>query len=272
MADLRDHEWAFTLEQVPVGILIVNSQEKIAFINSRMEMVLSATPKQFQGQHISTLPVVLPEETPPEQQLDLKVGDETRTFSVHVVPLSDEHRLYLWEDLTELLRLKAENRRCREELAMLVTRDPETGLPNRRAILQSLEPLISRSRRYENPLSVLQLVIDPPEQLDQTFGEGAGRKAIIAVAQLLRDQMRWADLIGRSQTDAFVVILPETPAEAARRLGEKIMNRVAAMDIVTAAGKTFRIRCTAGSAGWEKGDNATSLLKRASQQRLDTTT
>lgn len=106
--------------------------------------------------------------------------------------------------------------------------------------LAFLEYEASRCRRYGKALSLLVLRLEPATpEIEQ------------AMAVHLRERLRWADLIGRDGRGEFVVILPETGAEALPALGAKLL--------VGAPGSTLHL----GQACWRRGDDALRLLRRA---------
>lgn len=97
--------------------------------------------------------------------------------------------------------------------------DPVTGLPGRLSIARVLDAELSRSRRYENPLSAL-LIKATPADGDPT---GAHGQALIRrTAQLVREQIRWVDKVGLWGPEELLLILPETPRESAEQLASKI--------------------------------------------------
>ncbi|NNM01377.1 MAG: diguanylate cyclase, partial [Gammaproteobacteria bacterium] len=97
--------------------------------------------------------------------------------------------------------------------------DPVTGLPGRLSIARVLDAELSRSRRYENPLSAL-LIKASPSIGDATAAHG--QALIRRTAQLVREQIRWVDKVGLWGPDELLLILPETPRDAAEQLATKI--------------------------------------------------
>jgi diguanylate cyclase (GGDEF)-like protein len=157
--------------------------------------------------------------------------------------------------VTRETELVEENRKLRETVESLRMSDELTGLPNQRALKQQLELHVSRSRRYDNSLSVIHISFD----LDQPAATDA---VALALAQHLRDRLRWADLVAHWDEAEFVVILPETVEGKAREVGA---NLLAADDPVRITGDFSGIepRIAIGVAGWQKGDDSRTLLARA---------
>ena len=81
------------------------------------------------------------------------------------------------------------------------------------------------------------------------------------IARLLKDQLRWADLIGCSNEQDFILVLPETSAEASLQLIEKLRGLLDKLANDTLAGNV--IRTSVGVAGWRRNDSAEALISRA---------
>ncbi|HKK14451.1 MAG TPA: hypothetical protein VKA14_07290, partial [Gammaproteobacteria bacterium] len=79
-------------------------------------------------------------------------------------------------------------------------------------------------------------------------------------ARLLRDQLRWADLVAVTQAGDFVAALPETDAGDAAALAAKLAARVQELAV---EGAPIRVRY--GVSSWRRGDHAPTLLARAAQ-------
>ncbi len=130
--------------------------------------------------------------------------------------------------------------------------DVDTGLLNRRNVLQELNAQVSRSRRYGNVLSVLHLSL--PAALAPELRR--------SLAQALKATLRWVDIIGRWEDDALLVILPETSHEAASVLARKlreVMQQVLGDCVPN----------TVGVAQWARGEEATALVARAAAESCE---
>ena len=109
-----------------------------------------------------------------------------------------------------------------EELADRARTDTLTGLLNRRGIDEGLVRIAGRSRRREEPLTVLMIDLDRFKQVNDEHGHEAGDLVLKAFADCMRDALRAEDLYGRFGGDEFMVALtghdPEAGAAAAARL------------------------------------------------------
>lgn len=183
-----------------------------------------------------------------------------RHFEIVSISFDDEQGLQarLYVDITRQLELEHANGELDEQLRQNVLTDPTTGLLNRRGVMLALEPQVARSRRYNSPISVVMLEALCPQECDSIR---------LHIARLLKDQLRWADLIGYSDRQEFMLILPETTAEAAVRLADKLARRVQEMVERELDGLTVDTCC--GVTGWRRSDSAESLLGRAASALAD---
>lgn len=167
-------------------------------------------------------------------------------------------RLHCYTDVTENVHLTMENQRLQREVASLEITDPLTGFPNKKGLLHGLEMQVSRSRRYNNPLSLIQVRPQLAEPADEQINEAV----LLATANFLRNRMRWVDQVGRWNQDSFTVVLPETELAAAESVAQGIAN---SSDNLKIAGveTPLNVQLLVSVTGWQQGDDALTLVKRA---------
>ena len=167
-----------------------------------------------------------------------------------------------FSDVSELMKLKTECRNLKDQVDNITTTDSLTGLLNKRSLMQELEPQVSRSRRYNNPLSVIILRVD--DFTTKTHNVTPVTDQILtAVSFYLRDQMRWVDLVGRTGDNEFTLVLPETGEEDTKKLASKIESRLQNLSLPDSPEVMISVNATYGLASWQKGDDTTILLKKA---------
>ncbi len=119
-----------------------------------------------------------------------------------------------------------EHRRAEERVRNLALSDPLTGLANYRQVVEALETEIKRYGRTERPFVVLLLDLDGLKKINDAYGHIVGSRALCRLADMLRLYSREMDTAGRYGGDEFVLILPETDAEAARLVAQRITKRL----------------------------------------------
>ena len=142
------------------------------------------------------------------------------------------------------------------------TRDPLTGLGNRRLALERLSQENERHRRHHAPLSVLMLDLDRFKAVNDRWGHAAGDLVIAAAAQAITDELRGCDLGVRFGGEEFLVVLPDTPLDDATRVAERIRRRIGSLRIDTGE-VALEVTVSIGVACLQDGETVDSFIARA---------
>lgn len=113
-------------------------------------------------------------------------------------------------------------------LALLSRHDSLTNILNRRAFLELFQIEVTRQRRHNHALSLLMLDIDFFKSINDTYGHAAGDIVLIQLCETVQQLLRRSDVFGRIGGEEFVILLPQTPADSAFILAERIRESVAA--------------------------------------------
>ena len=106
--------------------------------------------------------------------------------------------------------------------------DGLTGIANRRRFDEALLREWRRCARSHLPVSLVMLDVDHFKAYNDHYGHQAGDECLRAVATLLDEQMkRPGDLVARYGGEEFICLLPETDAEGATRVAERLRETVA---------------------------------------------
>lgn len=116
----------------------------------------------------------------------------------------------------------------RRELEHEARQDALTELPNRRAILDALDAALEIARADAAPVGVVMIDVDDFKVINDRHGHAAGDAALRWLAQEMRAGLRQEELLGRIAGDEFLLVLPGSDAEQARRIAERLSSAVAA--------------------------------------------
>jgi diguanylate cyclase (GGDEF)-like protein len=113
-------------------------------------------------------------------------------------------------------------------LVTLATVDPLTGVLNRRALMETAAREMARSARTGRPPAVIAADIDRFKAVNDAFGHDGGDAVLRGFAETVRGCLRETDAFGRIGGEEFVAILPETGAQGALLVAERLRRAVAA--------------------------------------------
>jgi diguanylate cyclase (GGDEF)-like protein len=109
--------------------------------------------------------------------------------------------------------------------------DGLTGLPNKRAVQDSVKRMAAHASRTLAPLSAIVLDLDHFKKINDSFGHGRGDDVLAAVGAALSDTVRASDFVGRNGGEEFIVLLPDTDSERAALAAEKIRSTIAQISV-----------------------------------------
>lgn len=168
----------------------------------------------------------------------------------HPIPSDLVDRLRGVGALTEIAYTNALRHRDTETDA---TTDPLTGLANRRGFEQALERLGTRQ-----PFALLAIDIDNLKTVNDHHGHAAGDTLLVAVATAIASVARTGETLARTGGDEFVLLIPVATEDIPTRVGARMREAVAGLDLLTGP--------TSVSVGWALGaaaDEPDLVLERA---------
>ena len=149
------------------------------------------------------------------------------------------------------------------ELRRLSRHDALTDLLNRRAMEETLELQIQRSRRFGDTFTVMMLDLDHFKRINDQFGHAVGDLALKHVSSLLGGAMRDTDRLARFGGEEFVLLMANATLPQAQPLAERLRELVASTPLAH-ADKSVQLSVSIGIAQWHgAGEDASHLLLRA---------
>lgn len=120
----------------------------------------------------------------------------------------------------------------KQSLRTLSLLDGLTGIPNRRALDETLAHELHIAMRHKWPVSLLMIDIDYFKAYNDNYGHIAGDAALKKVAQILAKELpRSTDFVARYGGEEFVCILPDTSLNGAVNVGHSLLEQIRATNI-----------------------------------------
>jgi diguanylate cyclase (GGDEF)-like protein len=114
-----------------------------------------------------------------------------------------------------------------EEVSKRARTDPLTGLANRRHFDEQLRRVAAETDRFGGTCSLILLDLDHFKAVNDRYGHEGGDAALKHVAQVLSDAVRTVDLCARYGGEEIVILLPQTSAQGAAELADRLRQTIA---------------------------------------------
>jgi diguanylate cyclase (GGDEF)-like protein len=145
--------------------------------------------------------------------------------------------------------------------------DALTGLPNKRAVGDTLKRMLAQASRTLTPLSLIVLDLDHFKDINDRFGHPVGDQALAGVGAALRSALRDSDFAGRNGGEEFAVMLPATDSAGAILVAEKVRDAIAEIDL---PGVGVRMTASVGIASYPEHATSPERLERLADAALYT--
>jgi diguanylate cyclase (GGDEF)-like protein/PAS domain S-box-containing protein len=149
-----------------------------------------------------------------------------------------------------------------QELIDAALTDPLTGLHNRRGLEGRSEAIHFRPGGAPVTQVWIMVDIDHFKRVNDTYGHEAGDEVLKAVAEALRSTARGADIVARFGGEEFVLVLPDTSAELAVRIAERLRLAIEALS-TDVEGQVIRVTASFGVAQRAAQESQLEVLERA---------
>lgn len=148
------------------------------------------------------------------------------TIGTYTEGAFDEHDVKVFTRFAHLAGLAIENQRNFETVSDLAVRDGLTGAFNHRHLQEILGREIHRSDRYGTQVSLLMIDLDHFKRFNDRYGHPAGDQILRQTVAVIQEHLRASDMVFRYGGEEFSVLLPETGADDALTVAEKLRTAI----------------------------------------------
>lgn len=280
------------LSQLNTGVLILDSQHNIVFLNQFITRRADIQLAEVEGQLVYNVFADLPEAWL-RRKLDGVLALQAPAFSSweqrqyivklpHLRPVSSDSEYMaqncsmlpltapdgvsqyvclLIEDATDAYVYQHKLQQSMSRLELANRTDGLTGVYNRNYWQSQLEYETQRAARYQHPVSLLLFDLDKFKQLNDRYGHQGGDAVLIEMSAMITALLRDTDLLGRYGGEEFGIILPETNLACAQLVANRICAAVAAQEILF-NGQAIAVTISIGVASYTN-QTADELIQQA---------
>ena len=109
--------------------------------------------------------------------------------------------------------------------------DALTGLPNQRAVQDTIKRMVAQASRTISPLAALLVDLDHFKEINDLYGHDRGDEVLAAVGAAFKNIVRDSDFIGRYGGEEFLLLLPATSREGAIQVAEAVRHAIGAITL-----------------------------------------
>jgi len=204
--------------------------------------------------------------------LSVPIISKGKVIGVIEVVRKDREKVFTKEDLDFMLKLvdhaalAIERATLYQKMAELVITDDLTKLFNTRYLHRTLDTEIYRCDRYKTSLSLIFMDVDHFKVINDTYGHLVGSKLLVEIAQLLLRHLRSIDIVARYGGDEYVIVLPQTPPQAAGEIAERLRRNIEQNIFLKKEGYFIKVTASFGVASYpESAKSKEELLKLADE-------
>lgn len=270
----QEHLLREILEQLPVGIFVVDDRGKPSFVNRAAQVILgtgadttlelaeltmsygafeAGTDRIYPTERFP-LTRALRGETCEVSDMELRHGDEVVPLHVRSGPVHDaagarRFAVAAFQDVRELQRH--------------VMRDALTGLVNRASVQQTYRRDRMVGDRSGRPIAIAIIDIDHFKSINDRHGHATGDRVLQLAASTIASSLRGSDVVARWGGEEFVVILPDADAAGAVRAIEHALAAVRKLELTGVDGEAFGVTFSAGVVVTRPGEPLEQAVHRA---------
>ncbi|MFZ5642787.1 MAG: EAL domain-containing protein [Bacillota bacterium] len=166
------------------------------------------------------------------------------TVEMTITPVYNKH-----SEITHFIAIQqdvTDRKRVEDQLRYLATHDSLTNIPNRYYLEEALKRAIAKARRGKKS-ALIFIDLDNFKLVNDTMGHDAGDQLLVALIEILKNNLREEDLLARLGGDEFAVLLDVDSADDAMGVANKLRSAVDEDEFCLISHETcFNISISAG--------------------------
>lgn len=277
------HHYTEVFDATQSGFLLLDGQLNILSHNQLAETLFGFVPEPGQPmpkpgdlfeqetagsvpEHGCILQRALQEDTPLSHVQTVRRNGERHWLRLTAIPvtlMAESQVLVVIQDISAERRLQEDIQQHQQALEQARTRDSLTGLFNRRYILEELSQLNAQAKRYRSRFCIALLDLDHFKQVNDTYGHSVADTVLRTLGDLIREELRDADISARYGEEEFMVLMPETGIDAGISTLDRLRQRFSETRV---PGIKRSLTLSAGVIEWQPGLSLEQLVFKTDQR------
>lgn len=194
-------------------------------------------------------------------------GDSATVMGIPEAEFTPKVRTAIMSLMQEVGRFREEldsAKRRIEHLEQLAEHDALTPILNRRGFVREMTRVKSFVDRYSAPATLVFFDLNDFKPVNDKFGHAAGDQVLLRIAQVLVENTRDSDVVGRLGGDEFGVILVNTNADVAGAKAKKLAEAISEQRFIT-DGREYAVTASYGTYIFRQGDDPAQALAMADE-------
>jgi diguanylate cyclase (GGDEF)-like protein len=195
------------------------------------------------------------------------ITDQATVMGIPEAELTPKVRAAIGQLIEEVQSLRGELEQARKRidyLEQLADQDALTPVLNRRAFVRELSRVMSFTERYGGQAAVIYFDVNGMKTINDNLGHGAGDAALAHVAEVLLNNVRTTDHVGRLGGDEFGVILAQADQNEAKMKAAALAEAIRNQPLVW-EGSPVKVHVAYGAHVLSAGQEVTEALSAADQ-------
>jgi diguanylate cyclase (GGDEF)-like protein/PAS domain S-box-containing protein len=246
------------LESLGSGLIVISEERTIVYANKKACELLKKQKEDLIGRNArSTIFALFSEGSSCSYEALLQEGEvcefdallnrgDGETFFAHIFAtlIRHEDRPYVLVNFYDITAQKE----LEKKLYQAAITDPLTGLYNRRFADEMLKQEKLTYKRYKTPFCILLIDLDNFKIINDVYGHDVGDKVLVAVANVLKTNVRESDIVARWGGEEFLIILRKIELQYAIKVAEKIRNAICQLKVSPVEGisASIGVSCYSG--------------------------
>lgn len=200
-----------------------------------------------------------------------RINDTASIMDIPEGELTPKVHAAIMNLMAEVESLRDELKRSRsrvERLEQLANQDSLTPIANRRAFVREMSRIMAFSQRYGTASSILYFDVDGLKAINDTHGHAAGDAMLMFIANVLMENIRESDMVGRLGGDEFGVLLAQADKQGANEKAASLAQAVAEREFIWQGAK-LPLSLSYGAYSFKPGEDVSTALANADKAMYD---